>query len=128
MVKLTNSQPDKVDTQKTLENKVVMLFDGSNEDGRFLAVSLASRGADIAIVSRLGQVKHALETKRLVEAEGRRCLIVPLREGKIFSTDLIRRTARTLGRLDIFIDSSSLPKKTRGSERNNTEPGPLTNM
>lgn len=107
MVKPVNLQSDKVSAQKALANKVVMLFGGSNEDGRFLAVSLAIQGADIAIVHRLGQEKHARETKRLVEARGRRCLIMPLQEGKTLSTDLIRQTARTLGRLDILIDSSS---------------------
>jgi hypothetical protein len=91
-----------------------MLYDGSNEDGRFLAVSLASRGADIAIVYRKDNVKHARETKRLVEAKGRRCLIVPLQEGNALSRDLIRKTTSTLGRLDIFIDSSSPPPQASG--------------
>jgi hypothetical protein len=114
MAERASSQSDRQSAGVTLANKVAMLFDGSNEDGRFLAVSLASHGADIAIVYREDGVSHARETKRLVEAEGRRCLIVPLREGRAFSKDLIRQTTRTLGRLDIFIDSSSSSKETNG--------------
>lgn len=114
MAKRANSQSGQSGPETTLENKVAMLYDGSNEDGRFLAVSLASRGADIAIVYRKDNVKHARETKRLVEAKGRRCLIVPLQEGNALSRDLIRKTTSTLGRLDIFIDSSSPPPQASG--------------
>ena len=106
MAKKANSQSGQAVPEATLEDKVAMLYDGSNEDGRFLALSLASRGADIALVCRKGTIEHARETKRLVEAEGRRCLIVPLQEGKILSRDLIRKTTSALGRLDIFIDNS----------------------
>jgi hypothetical protein len=116
MAKRANSQSEQPGPEPTLENKVAMLYDGSNEDGRFLALSLASRGADIAIVYRKDNIKHARETKRLVEAEGRRCLIVPLQEGKALSRDLIRKTTNTLGRLDIFIDSSSPPPESGGFE------------
>jgi NAD(P)-dependent dehydrogenase (short-subunit alcohol dehydrogenase family) len=114
MAMKAHSQPDKAGTEGTLKNKVAMLFDGSNEGGRSLAVSLASYGADIAIVYREGFVKHARETKRLVEAAGRRCIIVPLPDGELLSKELIRQTANTLGRLDIFIDSSSPPVDASG--------------
>ena len=89
-----------------------MLFNGADEDGRFLAIRLASHGADIAIVCRESHAKHARETKRLVEAEGRRCVIVPFQRGKTFSRELIRQTASKLGRVDIFIDGSSPPAAT----------------
>lgn len=115
MARTVNAQSEQSGAEATLENKVAMLYDGSNEDGRFLAVSLASRGADIAIVYRKDCVKHARETKKLVEAEGRRCLIVPFQEGKVVSRDLIRKTTSTLGRLDIFIDSSSPPTEGNSS-------------
>jgi NAD(P)-dependent dehydrogenase (short-subunit alcohol dehydrogenase family) len=113
MAKKALPQPDQVGTEGTLKDKVAMLFGGSNEGGRSLAVSLASYGADIAIVYREGFVKHARETKRLVEAEGRRCLIIPLPHGEILSKKLIQQTANALGRLDIFIDSSSAPLDAR---------------
>ena len=106
MAERANSQSGTVGSKETLENKVAMLFDGSKEDDRSLAVSLASHGADIAIVCRESHANHARETKRLVEAEGRRCLIVPLRGGRDLSRELILQTTSMLGRLDIFIDSS----------------------
>lgn len=115
MAKRANLQSERAGPEATLEDKVAMLYGGSNEDGRFLAVSLASRGADIAIVYRKDRAQHARETKRLVEAEGRRCFIVPLQEGKALSRDLIRQTTNRLGRLDIFIDSSSPAANTAGA-------------
>lgn len=115
MAERASSQSNDLVAGETLANKVAMLFNGSNEDGRSLAVSLASHGADIAIVYPEDHVKHARETKRLVEAIGRRCLIVPLREGKSLSRELIRQTTSTLGRLDIFIDSSSSSTEATGS-------------
>lgn len=106
MAERANPQINEGYSGDTLENKVAMLFNGSNDDGRSLAVSLASHGADIAIAYLEGHAKHARETKKLVEARGRRCLIVPIQAGEILSKDLIRRTTSTLGRLDIFIDTS----------------------
>lgn len=115
MAEPVSSQSGKAGCEVTLENKVAMLFDGADEDGRFLAMTLANYGADIAIVYREDHARYARETKTLVEAKGRRCLIVPLQAGKDVSRDLIRQTASELGRLDIFIDGSSLsPAEARG--------------
>ena len=115
MAEKTNPHSEMVGSGATLEDKVAMLFDGSDDDGRSLALSLASYGADIALVYREGEKKHARETKRLVEAEGRRCLIMPHQEGNIFSRDMIRQTTGALGRLDIFIDNSSSPAEISGA-------------
>jgi hypothetical protein len=102
-----------IEFAEMLENKVAMLFNSSNEEDRTLAVSLAGYGVDIAIAYREGYAQHAYETKKLVEAEGRRCLIVPAHD-KFFSKDsedVIGQTIEMLGRLDIFIDMSSLPEE-----------------
>jgi NAD(P)-dependent dehydrogenase (short-subunit alcohol dehydrogenase family) len=92
-----------------LKDKVALLFDGTNTGGRSLAVSLAKYGADIAIVYRQAHAGHAYVTKRLVEAEGRRCLIIPAQANdENFSKEVVRQTINTLNRFDIFIDYSSL--------------------
>ncbi len=98
--------PAPASDEEPLTGKVALLFAGVEDDGHSIAVSLAQQGADVALVYR--RVGRARETKELVEAEGRRCLIIPAQPSdKPFAREAIRRTARTLGQPDIFIDYSS---------------------
>jgi hypothetical protein len=92
-----------------LKDKVALLFDGTHTGGRTLAVSLARYGVDIVIVYRKVHARQAQETKILVEAEGRRCLLIRAQNNdETFSKNVLHQTVNTLGRLDIFIDYSSL--------------------
>lgn len=113
MIKKTNSS-SRIINKEPLKDKVALLFDGTNTGGRSLAVSLANYGADIAIVYPQAHIMEARMTKKLVEAEGRRCLVIPVRadqaNDETFSKEVVRQTINTLGRLDIFIDYSSLPR------------------
>lgn len=110
MIKNANSR-SQITTEIPLENKVAMLFDGTHSGGRALALSLAEYGADVAIVYREAHARNAHVTKELVEAKGRRCLIIPAQvNDESLSSDVVQQTINTLGRLDIFIDYSSLPK------------------
>lgn len=96
----------------TLSNKVALLFHGANIDGRSLALSLASYGADIAIVYRQVHAGYAQEMKDSVKAKGRRCLIIQARtDDQAFFKEVVRQTINRLGRLDIYIDCSSRPGK-----------------
>jgi sporulation protein YlmC with PRC-barrel domain len=110
------SSSDTITTVDPLRDKVVLLFDGTNEGGRSLAVSLAKYGADIALVYRQAHAGLAREMKSLVEAEGRRCLIIQAQtDDETFSQEVVRQTVNTLGRLDIFIDYSSIePREQNG--------------
>ena len=56
-----------------LERKVALITGGDSGIGRAVAVAFAKEGADVAIVY-LEEHEDARETKRLVEAEGRRCI------------------------------------------------------
>lgn len=95
-----------------LTDKVALLLHGTGEGGASLAVSLARNGADVAVVYRASHARRAEETKRLVEAEGRYCLIIPAETNdESFSEKAVRRTIETLGRLDIFIDYSDYPSQ-----------------
>src|ERR1043166_1172198 len=58
-----------------LEGKVAIITGGDSGIGRAVAVAFAKEGADLAI-AYLNEHRDAEETKRLVEAEGRRCEIV----------------------------------------------------
>jgi NAD(P)-dependent dehydrogenase (short-subunit alcohol dehydrogenase family) len=94
-----------------LRDKVALIIDGTN--GRSLALSLARYGADIAIVFRRAHARQVQMTKKLIETEGRRCLIIPAQSfDAAFSKEVVKRTVDALGRLDIFIDCT---KPSRGS-------------
>jgi NAD(P)-dependent dehydrogenase (short-subunit alcohol dehydrogenase family) len=71
-----------------------------------VAVLFAREGADIAI-SYLCEHDDAAETKRIVEAEGRRAITLPGDLGeKAFCENIVQRTVRELGRLDILVNNA----------------------
>src|SRR5438105_2964144 len=60
-----------------LEGKTALITGGDSGIGRAVAVLYAREGADVAIVYLPEEQGDADETKRAVEAEGRRCLLIP---------------------------------------------------
>ena len=56
-----------------LENKVSLISGGDSGIGRAVAVAFAREGADI-VIAYLNEHEDAAETKKQVEAAGRRCL------------------------------------------------------
>jgi enoyl-[acyl-carrier-protein] reductase (NADH) len=69
--------------------------------GRAVAVAFAKEGADVAIVY-LEEHEDARETKRLVEAEGRRCILISGAVGdEEFCNSVVEETLKKLQRLNI---------------------------
>ena len=62
-------------TNDKLKNKVAFITGGDSGIGRSIAVHFAKEGCDIAIIY-LEEDEDALTTKKLVEKEGRKCLIL----------------------------------------------------
>ena len=112
MFETTNSESQDA-AKGPLENKVALLLNATGAGGSSLAVSLAKNGADIAVVCRQSEGSRAEETKKLIEAEGQSCLIIPAETNDIsFSKEVVRRTIDELGRPDIFIDYSDYASGT----------------
>src|SRR5207302_11128168 len=92
-----------------LIDKVALITGGDSGIGRGVAVLYAREGADIAIVYLAAEQSDAEETKRAVEKEGRKCLLVPgdVRDSK-FCRQAVERTVKEFGRLDVLVNNAAV--------------------
>ena len=90
-----------------LLDKVALVTGGDSGIGRAVSILFAREGADVAIVF-LNEFEDAAETKRLVQAEGRKCILIPGDIGyERFCRDAVERTVTELGRLDILVNNAA---------------------
>lgn len=89
-----------------LKEKVALITGGDSGIGRATAMLYAREGADIAIVYR-DETRDAEETKELIEAEGRRALLLQGDVGaKEFCQDAVNRTIDAFGKIDILVNDA----------------------
>jgi NAD(P)-dependent dehydrogenase (short-subunit alcohol dehydrogenase family) len=90
-----------------LDGKVAIITGGDSGIGRSVAVLYAREGADVAIVY-LTAHEDAEETKRWVEKEGRRCLLIPgdVKDSK-FCQQAVEKTVKEFGHLDILVNNAA---------------------
>jgi NAD(P)-dependent dehydrogenase (short-subunit alcohol dehydrogenase family) len=90
-----------------LRDKVALITGGDSGIGRSVAVLFAREGADVAI-AYLDEHEDAEETKRAVENEGRRCILL---SGDVadreFCNDAVERTIDELGKLDVLVNNAA---------------------
>lgn len=90
-----------------LQDKVAVITGGDSGIGRAVALLFAREGADIVLLY-LNEHKDAQESKRLVEAEGRRCLVLAGDVGdERFCRESVERTVRDFGRLDVLVNNAA---------------------
>ncbi|MEY2562925.1 MAG: hypothetical protein QOH88_1118 [Verrucomicrobiota bacterium] len=90
-----------------LRDKVALITGGDSGIGRAVAVLYAKEGADVSIVY-LNEHKDARETKRLVETQGRKCVLIAGDIGKEkFCRAAVAETKRELGQIDILINNAA---------------------
>lgn len=90
-----------------LTGKVALITGGDSGIGRAVAVTYAKEGADVAIVY-LNEHKDAEETKRQVEQEGRKCVLIPGDIGDDqFAKKAVQQTVNELGKLDIVVNNAA---------------------
>jgi NAD(P)-dependent dehydrogenase (short-subunit alcohol dehydrogenase family) len=99
-----------------LKDKVALITGGDSGIGRSVAILYAREGADIAIVY-LNEHEDADETKRLVEAEGQRCvLMVGDVANPLFCEDAVQKTIDELGALDILVNNAAFQEHVENFE------------
>jgi len=90
-----------------LEDKVAIITGGDSGIGRAIAIAFAKEGADVAIVY-LEEHKDANETKRLVEEQGGKCLLIPGDVGQEeFCREAVEQTVKEFGQLDIVVNNAA---------------------
>jgi NAD(P)-dependent dehydrogenase (short-subunit alcohol dehydrogenase family) len=90
-----------------LKGKRALITGGDSGIGRSVAVAFAKEGADVAIVY-LNEHEDAKETQRLVEKEGRKCVLIAGDIGdEQFCRECVERTVEELGGLDILVNNAA---------------------
>ncbi len=99
-----------------LKDKVAVITGGDSGIGRAVAVLYAREGADVAIIY-LNEHEDAEVTRRAVEAEGARCLLIPGDvSSRVFCRDAIERIVEELDGLDILVNNAAFQLHTRKFE------------
>ena len=92
---------------RRFEGRVALVTGGSSGLGRATAIRLASEGADIAVADI--DPEGGEETRRLVEAEGGRCLVVETDVTRASDTEaMIAETVKAFGRLDVLFPGAGI--------------------
>ena len=91
-----------------LQGKVALVTGGDSGIGRAVAVLYAREGADVALSFLPAEKEDAQLTRRTIEAEGRRCLLLP---GDVtrrnYCERAIEATVRELGGIDILVSNAA---------------------
>lgn len=107
--------PDYKGSQKLL-GRVALITGGDSGIGRAVAVLFAREGADV-VVAFHSSSEDAEETRRHVEAEGQRCLLL---QGDVrdpaWCEEAVDRTVQTLGGLDILVNNAAFQKHAESIE------------
>jgi NAD(P)-dependent dehydrogenase (short-subunit alcohol dehydrogenase family) len=106
-----NPVPDHGETtyqgNRRLAGKKTLVTGGDSGIGRAVAIAFAREGADVAI-SYLNEDEDAASVQRVIEATGRRCVLIP---GDLASPDhcraVIAKTVDAFGRIDVLVNNAA---------------------
>ena len=100
-----------------LKDKVALITGGDSGIGRAVAVLFAREGADVAFTYLKEEKRDADETKRAVEAEGRRAIAVQadLTDPKVCK-EVVERTVDELGKLNILVNNAAFQQHQKSLE------------
>ncbi|MBD0369847.1 MAG: SDR family oxidoreductase [Pyrinomonadaceae bacterium] len=100
-----------------LKERVALITGGDSGIGRAVAVLYAREGADVSIVYLPEEHEDAEETRRAVEREGRRALLIPgdVRDAE-FCKQAVEQTIKEFGHLDILVNNAAFQQHQKSLE------------
>jgi NAD(P)-dependent dehydrogenase (short-subunit alcohol dehydrogenase family) len=106
-----NPQPVSIDPNYKgsgkLNNKTAIITGGDSGIGKSVSIYFAKEGADIVIVY-LNEHQDAEETKKRIEAEGKKCLLMAGNIGdEAFCQEVIKKTIDQFGKIDILVNNAA---------------------
>ncbi|MGG0776586.1 SDR family oxidoreductase [Bacillus rugosus] len=98
---------DKPKKAKKLEGKTAIITGGDSGIGRAVSVLFAKEGANVVIVY-LNEHQDAEETKRYVEKEGVKCLLIAGDIGEeAFCNDVVMQASQAFPSIDILVNNAA---------------------
>ena len=99
-----------------LEGKAALITGADSGIGRAVALAYAREGADV-LISYLSEDEDARETARVVEAAGRKAVLMRGDIGDVaHCKDLVARAVREFGGLDILVNNAAFQMSHEGLE------------
>jgi NAD(P)-dependent dehydrogenase (short-subunit alcohol dehydrogenase family) len=90
-----------------LNNKIAIITGADSGIGKAVAIYFAKEGSDVVIVY-LNEHQDAEETKKLVEAEGRKCLLLAGDIGdEAFSQEIVTKTIEQFGKINVLVNNAA---------------------
>lgn len=104
-----------------LKGKVAVITGGDSGIGRAVAIAFAKEGADV-VVCYYDEHQDAEDTCRLVEAQGRRCLLVAGDIGEEAHCEtIVTRAMDAFGRIDVLVNNAAEQHVSKRMEDIGTE-------
>ena len=90
-----------------LQGKRTLITGADSGIGRAVAIAFAREGADVAI-SYLNEHSDAEDVKRVIEADGRKCLLLPGDlAGPEYCRAIVAKTVEAFGGLDVLVNNAA---------------------
>ncbi|MDP4169978.1 MAG: SDR family oxidoreductase [Bacillota bacterium] len=90
-----------------LSGKAAIVTGGDSGIGKAVALYFAKEGADVAVVY-LNEDSDAEETKKMIEAEGRKCLLLSGDVGnESFCKESVQKTLDEFGKIDVLVNNAA---------------------
>lgn len=90
-----------------LEGKAAVITGGDSGIGRAVALAFAKEGADL-VLCYYDEHRDAEDTRRLVQAEGRECVLISGDLGdESHCAEIVKRALGTFGRIDILVNNAA---------------------